>query len=175
MVEISVFRVLDKLEEAIRKSPRIPLTSIAFIDAEKILSLIERMRTSLPEELKHAKWVSKENQRILQEAQEKADSIIKSTEEEFMRKISESEIIKVAKEQAEEYSRRAKLEIQDMRNEANKYVHDIFLGLEKELCRIIEVLHKSREKLNGKIITDEKKPKTEDKKDTEKEIVVSGK
>ncbi len=76
-----IFHVLDKIENAIYNSKKIPLmNNYAIVRKDKILNLIEKTRQSLPEEMKQARWVSKENQRILQEAQTKAGEIIRESE-----------------------------------------------------------------------------------------------
>ena len=50
------------------------------IDKEELLDLIKEIRLKLPDELKQAKWVKEERQKILVDAQKEASQIIKEAE-----------------------------------------------------------------------------------------------
>ena len=45
------------------------------------MDLIQELKLKLPDDLKQAKWIKSERQRILQEAQAEADEIIKAANE----------------------------------------------------------------------------------------------
>ena len=144
---MSTHRVLDQVEVAIRNSLHIPLTGLAVIDGDRVLSILERVRNTLPEELKQARYLTQENQRIIREAQEKADAILAEAEEEAARRVAESEILKVAREQAEELTRRAKRTAREMREEAEAYARDVLAGLECELDRLASIVRNGKSKL----------------------------
>ena len=64
-----------------------------------LLEIIKEIRLKLPEQLKQAKWVKEERQRILVEAQKEADGIVKEAENRIIAMIDEHEITKKAYEQ----------------------------------------------------------------------------
>lgn len=144
---MSTHRVLDQVEVAIRNALHIPLTGLAVIDGDRVLSILEKVRNTLPEELKQARYLTQENQRIIREAQEKADAILAEAEEEAARRVAESEILKVAREQAEELTRRAKRTAKEMREEAEAYARDVLAGLESELDRLAAIVRNGKSKL----------------------------
>lgn len=147
MGNISIFRVLDKMETAVRKSPRIPLTNQIMIDSEKLLGILEKMRTSLPEEMKQARWVNKENQRILAEAQAKGENIINEAKAEAARLVATSEIVRQAKEQAARVTEEAKELAQAMKKQADDYAKGVLSGIESELSRITALVGKAKEQM----------------------------
>ena len=138
---MSVFRVLDKLEEAIHNSPKLPLfwSDRVLLKREKVVSLIERTRNSLPEEMKKARWISKENQKIIDDSRMKAkDTIIRSTEqardilreaqEQDSRLLDENDIVIRSKEKGlkiiEEAAKNAKDIREKSENEAGKLLQE---------------------------------------------------
>ena len=74
---MEIFTLLETLEDMLEKSRAVPFSSKCIVDKEEILDIIKEVRLKLPEELKQAKWVKEERQRILVEAQNEADEIIK--------------------------------------------------------------------------------------------------
>ena len=74
---MEIFTLLETLEDMLEKSRNVPFSGKSVVDKEEILDIIKEIRLKLPEELKQAKWVKEERQRILVEAQNEADEIIK--------------------------------------------------------------------------------------------------
>ena len=70
---MEIFTLLETLEDMLEKSRAVPFSSKCIVDKEEILDIIKEVRLKLPEELKQAKWVKEERQRILVEAQNEAD------------------------------------------------------------------------------------------------------
>jgi cell division septum initiation protein DivIVA len=122
---MSIFRVLDKIENAIFNStPLWPFKDRIIVNREKFLALIEKTRKTLPEEMKRARLVTKDNQRILQEArdrseeilresQEKARRMLEAAKEEAARLLDQSEIMTQARKKAEDIIRQAQEEAQE--------------------------------------------------------------
>ena len=74
---MEIFTLLETLEELLETSRNLPFSSKGLVDREQMLDLIKEIRIKLPDELKQAKWVKEERQRILVEAQKESDGIVK--------------------------------------------------------------------------------------------------
>ena len=70
---MEIFTLLETLEDLLERSRNLPFSSKSVVDKEEILDLIKEIRLKLPDELKQAKWIKEERQRILAEAQKEAD------------------------------------------------------------------------------------------------------
>ena len=86
---MEIFELLETLEDIIEKSRNVPFSSKGIVDKEEI-------RLKLTDELKQAKWVKEERQRILVEAQKEADGIVKEAENRIISMIDEHEITRKA-------------------------------------------------------------------------------
>ena len=97
---MEILEIIDKLEEKIDKAMNIPFINRSLMDKEDLLADIEDIRLQLPEELKQARWMKEERKKIISEAQQEAEGIIKSAEEKTIQMVQEHEITKKAYERA---------------------------------------------------------------------------
>jgi hypothetical protein len=61
--------LIDELEDALAEGRRVFFSGRLLVDEERILDIIDRMRVSVPEELKQARRVISEQERLIGEAQ----------------------------------------------------------------------------------------------------------
>ena len=99
---MEIFTLLENIEDILEKSKGVPFSNKVLVDKEEILEIISELRLKLPEELKQAKWIKEERQRILVEAQKEADDIVKEAENRIISMIDEHEITKKAYEKKAE-------------------------------------------------------------------------
>jgi len=99
---MEIFTLLEELEDILETSKTVPFSGKSVVDKEEILEIIKEVRLKLPDELKQAKWIKEERQRILVEAQKEADDIVKEAENRIISMINENEITKKAYEKKAE-------------------------------------------------------------------------
>ena len=71
-MDMDIMEIVDMMEEAIEKASAVPLTGKVMIDKGELLDYIQEIRLVYPDELKEAKWVKEERQRILSEAENRS-------------------------------------------------------------------------------------------------------
>ena len=96
---MEIFTLLETIEDILEGSKEIPFTHKALVDKEELLEIIKEIRLKLPEELKQAKVIKEEHDRIISKAQEEANDIVKEAETRRISMIDEHEITKKAYEQ----------------------------------------------------------------------------
>ena len=136
--------MLDQLEDIIESSKTVPLIGKAMIDKDEVLDIIQELRLKMPDDLKQAKWIKGERQRILLEAQKEATSIIKSAEDKIISMINENEITKKANEAAEEIIKNANTRAREIRNATKQYIDDALADSEMVLERTLSTLRDNR-------------------------------
>ena len=77
---MEIFTLLETLEDILEKSKTLPFTDKSIVEKEQFLDIIKEIRLKLPDELKQAKWIKEERERIISEAQKDADDIVKEAE-----------------------------------------------------------------------------------------------
>ena len=144
---MEIFTLLETLEDILEKSKTIPFTDSGIVDKEEILEIIKEIRLKLPDELKQAKWVKEERQRILVEAQKEADDIVKEAENRIISMIDEHEITRKAYEQKAEIIETANEMSREISKGTKDYADGILQGVEIALEDALKVVQNNRKEL----------------------------
>jgi hypothetical protein len=101
---MDVLVLIDKLDDLVHNAKAVPLTDQVRIDREEIYDILDQMRATIPEEIKQARWIVKERQEMLAEAKRECDRLIGEAREQAVREASQTEIVKIAERQAQEWA-----------------------------------------------------------------------
>ena len=114
---MTIDEILEMMDDLIDKSVTVPFSNKkCMIDSEKLREYIDNIRYNLPTEIKRAKEMVADRSDILNDANAKAEEIIKEAEERAKVLVSESEIVKRAQETADELTAQAKAMDLSIRN-----------------------------------------------------------
>lgn len=144
---MEILAILETLEDLVEKSVSVPFSGKCLVDREEILEIIKEIRLKLPDDIKQAKWVKEERQRILLEAQKEANNVVKDAENKIASLVDEHEITKKAYEQANEIISNAQKNARDIRLGTREYADSILNKVEDILKDTMEVLKMNREEL----------------------------
>lgn len=111
---VDVEQELNRLEEMILSSFRIPLTGKTLVDEEKLLEQLDLIRLSLPDALNHAIAIINQKQEILLEAEEYGQQIVDAAQAKRVQILDENEIIYQAEKEAEQIRRQTQQECEAM-------------------------------------------------------------
>lgn len=149
MNRINLVILLDRLEEMIERAPEIPLTGRVILDSDDVLELIDKIRNSIPEEVKRAEMVSTEKERVISEGQQKAERMISQAEEYAAKLVSESEITRQAQLEAKRILDEANRRARELEEGAQEYARDVLSKLEGALEKTLSVVLKGKEELGA--------------------------
>lgn len=147
---MDIMEIIDLMEETIEKAPSVPLTGKIMLDKEDILDYIQEMRLSYPEEVKEAKWVKGERQRIITEAESRADSMIKTAEAKMIQMVDENEITKQAQEYANQLVEDANAQATKLVTDSDQYADDILGDVERRLEMLLKKVADDRNYFHNK-------------------------
>lgn len=144
---MEIVELFDNLEELLADGVRIPLTGKVMVNEDEVIEILEHIRNSLPEELHQAKWVLKERQRLLAEAEKEAREIVEQGKVYTTKLIDQNEITQQARLQAEEIIKQAKETSQEIRAGAHEYAEQVLGRLEFFLSSTMEAVQRGRVEL----------------------------
>ena len=144
-MDMDIMEIIDMMEDTISKASSVPLTGKIMMDKDELLDFLQEMRLVYPEEHKEAKWVKTERQRILDEAEERADAIRKSAEETQERLIDEHEITRQAYEKAEAIRDMSERDAREIKMDTDRYVDEILADVEHRLDLLLRKGREDRE------------------------------
>jgi len=128
------------------------------VSEERFFTLLNRLRASLPEELKQASRIAKESDRILAEAHEQAGRILAEAQEQAALLVCNDEISKQAVKQSEEILQRAREEADNTRREVNDYAKRVLVNLEGYTSKLLATIERGRRRLEQESPIDEGPP-----------------
>lgn len=153
---MDALEIIDKIEELIEKSKKIPFTSNVVINENELYEFLDELRSILPEEFRQARWVVKERENMLEEAKRQSGRIIKEAEERAEILVSETEVLKNATRGAEELVSVAEAKARTMRLESEDYADEKLANLEAILHKLLSSIEKGREQFKTSISSDNK-------------------
>ena len=136
--------IIDMIEDVIDNASSVPVIGKVLIDKDEVLGLIQDLRLNMPEEIKQAKWVKENRQKILLEAQQESENMLKEAEAKTLELINEHEISQRATEQANENIEKAQQSARDLRLGAVSYADEVFASLENKLVNYAKSVHQNR-------------------------------
>lgn len=144
---MEILSILETLEDLVEKSMSVPFSGKCLVDKEEILEIVKEVRLKLPDDIKQAKWVKEERQRILLEAQKEANTIIKDAEGKIAALVDEHEITKKAYEQANEIISSAQKNAREIRLGTRDYADSVLNKVEDILKDTLDVIKMNREEI----------------------------
>jgi vacuolar-type H+-ATPase subunit H len=144
---MEILSILEALEDVVENSVSMPFLGKSLVDKEEILEIIKEIRLKLPDDIKQAKWIKEERQRILLEAQKEAGNIVKEAENKIAALIDEHEITQRAYEQAEEIIANAQKGAREIRLGTREYADEVLNKVEEILNDTLGVIKVNRQEL----------------------------
>ncbi len=143
---MSIYRVIDKLEGYVREGTWLPLGH-RILSEERLLEYIEKMRSTLPEEVGRAKVIATNKDRVIRDAQEKAQQIVSEAASAQAQLIDQTDIVKQARTTAEIVLREAEEKAKKIRQGADAYAGQVLADLEMRLSTALGSVKKGQEAL----------------------------
>ncbi len=144
---MDIVELLAELEELIEKGIEIPIIKKTFLDKEKLLDIINDISLSIPEEIREAKAINEDREKILSDAQRLADAKIKEAEHKVVSLIDEHEITRKATENASVIIEKAQKEGKEIRLASLKYADDMLARVERDVNEISSRIAAGRNEL----------------------------
>jgi hypothetical protein len=102
------------------------------------------LRVAVPEEMKQARRFTTERERVLVQAEAEAEKIITAAQERATLMLQDTELVRLAKDEARRMLASAEGEAEDIRGGADQYAFDVLAGLENELTKLLATTRKGR-------------------------------
>ncbi len=144
---MDVLSLIEELEKMLENGSSVPFSKKVMLDKEAVAALLEEIKNKTPDELKQARWVKEERQRILQDAQKEANEIIKEAENKIISMIDDHEITRQAIEQRTEIIDAAEKYKKDMISATKEHADGILEDLEKFLKEKLDMVRSNRKEL----------------------------
>lgn len=144
---MDILYLIDRLDNLIASSRRMPLVNQIILKEGDILSIVDQMRTSIPEEIKQARRIIQEKERILTQAQAETSNLLARAREETERAMQREGLLHAAEERSQELVQQAtrrsdeiihqaEEEAERLKDEADNYVVETLRAMRAHLMGI---------------------------------------
>ncbi|HXP93738.1 MAG TPA: hypothetical protein VN905_09735 [Candidatus Binatia bacterium] len=140
--------MIDKLEAYVREGTVLPL-KYRILSEERLMEFIEKMRATLPEEVGRAKIIANNKDRIVREAQEKAQAIVSEASSAHEQLIDQNDIVRQARTTAEIVLREAEERAEKIRAGADAYAAQLLADLDARLSAALGSVKKGIDALGA--------------------------
>ncbi len=147
---MDIMALIDKMEDLVSEGKKVPLTSSVMVNELKIYDIIDEIRASFPDEIKQARWIVKERQEMLDEAEKEANKLVEEANHRAETIAAETEIVKKAEEQADDLMDKAAVHEREIRLGAEDYADEMLANLEVNLGKLLSAVQRGRDRLQGK-------------------------
>lgn len=170
---MDVNKLLDELEELVEHRPLPvmrgvrPFRKAFFLDVDDVLDYTHQIRASLPQQIQRADQITREKDRILDEAREQADRMVKEAaehaeatirkaQEESRILVSNHEIVRQSQQEGQRIVEQARQEGEAIRQGALEYAKNILdnlngaiANLSQHVTQVQQVALQARDDMKG--------------------------
>lgn len=108
------------------------------IDQAAALGLIDELRVAVPEEVRAAKRINSEGERIIEKAQDEADRIVARAQEQAAFLIDERGLTQQAEAESRRIIGEAETDAEEVRRGADEYAVNVLVGLEGDVVKTLQ-------------------------------------
>ncbi len=126
--------LIDKLEKLVQEGRKIPLMSGRLVDEEAMLDIIDQLRTSIPEEIRAARQIQQQKERVMAQGKEEANRIIDIARQQANDLVAQHEVTRAAEARSQTIIERAQREANDIRKGADGYAEQVLRVLDERIA-----------------------------------------
>jgi vacuolar-type H+-ATPase subunit H len=153
-VIVDIQFLVERLEALVVNARKVPMTSQIILEQATVLDLIDQLRVAIPEEVRQARRVNQETDRMLGKARDESEQIIGAAQEQAALLLQDQSILREAESKAQELLDRAQGKSEETMSGADQYAADVLERLESDLVKTLSIIKKSLE------VLEERTPRT---------------
>ena len=139
--------LLLQIREIIDTARTMPMSASVLVNREETLEIVDDALHSLPEELRHARWLLKEREEYLAQARRDAEDIVEAARVQAERMVERTEVVREARRRAQQVIDDAEAQARNIKHEAEDYIDQKLASFEVVLDRTMQAVQKGRERL----------------------------
>lgn len=139
---IDIIFLVERLESLIANGKKLPLTTNVVLDQNAALGLIDELRVAVPEEVRAAKRINAEGERIIEKAQDEAERIVAKAQEQAAFLIDERGLTQAAEALSRQIVVDAHTDADEIRRGADEYAVSVLVGLEGDVVKTLQSIKK---------------------------------
>jgi len=130
---MKVLDLLEEIEEICDTSAGVPLTNKIMVDKAELLEIVSDIRKALPDEIQQAQFIKGERERILRDAKDEYETIIKDAEQRADMLVDQNEITTRARQRARDIDESAAAGAKQLKMSTYDYVDKVLYEFQEKM------------------------------------------
>jgi cell division septum initiation protein DivIVA len=130
--DIDIQQELNKLEELILGSPRVPFSGRTMVDEDQLLDQLDAVRLNLPPAFRQAVDILQRRNAIISEAERYAEDLVAAAEQQAAQMLDELGIVRQAEQMAQQIKGQAQQECDTLRSQVITDIEQLQLQAQRE-------------------------------------------
>jgi vacuolar-type H+-ATPase subunit H len=147
LLENRIAGLLEQMEELVDRGARVPLLSKVMVDESTVQNILDDLRRSVPEEVKNARIIMEDRDRILTEARSTAKAILEQAQKQAELLLQEDTVARKGQEKAETMVHQAQHYYLEVKQAALVYSNEMLKDLEEKLSMMLRQIQNNRGEL----------------------------
>ncbi|MGN0591953.1 MAG: vacuolar-type H+-ATPase subunit H [Ruminococcus sp.] len=148
---MNIEEILEDMDDTIDRAHPIPFASHkVIVDADRLRELINDIRLNIPAEIKRAKLIDFDCERIINEARAKAEQIVQDAEMRAKQLCSEEAVQKEARQRGADMLMRAQRGSNEIKAAAEDYVNRLLSDAEAYFAAGLQEVKQTKNKIENR-------------------------
>src|SRR5581483_108066 len=118
---MDILYLVDRIEAILHAGQKVPFSSKVMVDEHETMDVLDQMRVVIPEEIKTARRLNQDRERITQQAEAEAERILGQARDRAEQMLQEHDIVQAAQQRAEDILTHADGQAEEIRAGADQY------------------------------------------------------
>jgi len=140
---------VDELQLVIEEAKAVPLSNNAVINREEVLELLAQLKQQIPDEVRQARWMTRDRDDLLARAYKEAERIIAEARAQRDRLLSQTQIMQDAQREAERITQAARDHAAQLSADADEYIDGRLNAFELWLNKTLAAVERGRAQLEA--------------------------
>ena len=143
-------QIIERILNEIKEARSVPLSRDgALVNRQEMINLLNELKAKLPPDILHAQHLLENKEAVMNEGRLAGQAIIDEAKHEANRLISQTEIVQEANLRAQDILKQVDEELSKMRLETDQFIDAKLANFEESLQKTIQVVRRGREKISS--------------------------
>jgi hypothetical protein len=142
--------IIERILNEIKEARSVPLSRDgALVNRQEMANLLNELKAKLPPDILHAQHLLENKEAVMNEGRLAGQAIIDEAKHEANRLISQTEIVQEANLRAQDILKQVDEELSKMRLETDQFIDAKLANFEESLQKTIQVVRRGRDKISS--------------------------
>ena len=134
--------LIKEIEEIVNTASGVPLTGKVMVEGEEIINILNDIEACLPDEIKQARWIQSEKDRILSEAKKEYETVVKDAKRHAESLVEKNVILARAQKRADELMMVTEENVRRLKMSTYDYIDSVLYKFQEQMAQLNDMYAK---------------------------------